>query len=48
MNRKFLILQFRPEDDAAEGEYEVMLRFGGIQADEVSSLTVFSGGRGCC
>ena len=34
MNRKFLILQFRPEDDASEGEYEAMLRFGKILPEE--------------
>ncbi len=43
MNRKFLILQFRPEDDASEGEYEAMLRFGGIQADEAERVRMERG-----
>ena len=38
MNRKFLILQFRPEDDASEGEYEAMLRFGKILPEEAERV----------
>lgn len=43
MNRKFLILQFRPEDDASEGEYEAMLRFGKILPDEAERVRMERG-----
>lgn len=39
----FLILQFRPEDDASDGEYEAMLRLGGIRSEEVERVRMERG-----
>ncbi|NNM33765.1 MAG: glutamine amidotransferase [Gemmatimonadetes bacterium] len=33
--RPFLVLQLRPEDAAADSEYEAILRYGGLSPDEV-------------
>lgn len=38
-----LILQFRPEDDASQGEYESMLRFGEIRPEEVERVRMEHG-----
>lgn len=43
MNKKFLFLQFRPEDDASHGEYEAMLRFGGIRREEMERVRMERG-----
>lgn len=43
MKTKFLILQFRPEDDASEGEFEAMLRCGGILPEEVERVRMERG-----
>lgn len=38
--KPFLLLSTRPEDDAAEGEYEAILRFGGLTPDELVQVRV--------
>ncbi|MFZ1736025.1 MAG: glutamine amidotransferase [Candidatus Moraniibacteriota bacterium] len=43
MNTKFLVLQFRPEDDASDGEFEAMLRFGRIRPEEVERVRMEQG-----
>lgn len=43
MKQKFLCLQFRPEDDASLGEYEAMLRFGGIFPEEIERVRMERG-----
>lgn len=43
MKMKFLILQFRPEDDASDGEYEAMLRFGKIHPEEAERVRMEKG-----
>ena len=35
MNRPFLIIQLRPEDEAADNEFEAILRYGELRKDEV-------------
>jgi GMP synthase (glutamine-hydrolysing) len=35
MSRPFLVLQLRPEDDAADSEFEAILRYGGLAPDHV-------------
>lgn len=38
--RPFLILQVRPEDDAADGEYAALIQKGGIEADRAHRIRV--------
>ena len=33
--KPFVLLATRPEDAAADGEYEAMLRFGGLSAEQL-------------
>ena len=35
MPKPFLIIQLRPEDEAAHSEFEAIVRYGGLRADEV-------------
>jgi GMP synthase (glutamine-hydrolysing) len=35
MNKPFLIIQLRPEDEVADSEFQAILRYGGLPADEV-------------
>jgi GMP synthase (glutamine-hydrolysing) len=35
VNRPFLIIQLRPEDAAADSEFDAILRYGGLREDEV-------------
>lgn len=35
MTRPFLVMQLRPEDEAADSEFEAILRYGGLRAHEV-------------
>ena len=35
MPKPFLIIQLRPEDEAANSEFEPIVRYGGLRADEV-------------
>ena len=35
MPKPFLIIQLRPEDEAATSEFEAIVRCGGLRADEV-------------
>lgn len=35
MSKPFLIIQLRPEDEAADSEFEAILRYGGLREDEV-------------
>ena len=35
MSKPFLLLQIRPEDKAADGEYEAILKFGHLAVDDV-------------
>lgn len=43
MDRRFLILQFRPEDDASQGEYDAILRFGGIRPEQAERVRMERG-----
>lgn len=38
MTKPFLIIQLRPEDETADNEFEAILKYGGIQDDEVVRL----------
>lgn len=38
MARPFLILQLRPEDEAADGEFAAFLAKGGLAADRVRRI----------
>ena len=35
MNKPFLIIQLRPEDEVADSEFEAIVRYSGLRADEV-------------
>ncbi len=35
MSKPFLIIQLRPEDEAADSEFDAILRYGGLRADDV-------------
>jgi len=35
MNKPFLIIQLRPEDQAADSEFQAIVRYGGLREDEV-------------
>ena len=41
--KPFVLLATRPEDAAADGEYEAMLRFGGLSPDELVRIRLESG-----
>ncbi|MEM9708529.1 MAG: glutamine amidotransferase [Pseudomonadota bacterium] len=43
-NGKFLVLQLRPEDEAADGEYEAFLAQGGLAAGEVHRVRLEQAG----
>jgi len=40
MTKPVLILQLRPEDDTSDGEYEAMLKYGGLDARDVRRLRI--------
>jgi GMP synthase (glutamine-hydrolysing) len=40
MTRPFLVMQLRPEDEAADSEFEAILRYGGLRAHEVRRCRV--------
>ena len=35
MNKPFLVIQLRPEDEAADNEFQAIIRYGGLREDEV-------------
>lgn len=41
--KPFLLLATRPEDEAADGEYEAMLRFGGLEPRELVRVRLEAG-----
>lgn len=42
--KPFLILQLRPVDEAADGEFEAMLKFGGLKEEEVRRIRMVKDG----
>jgi len=38
--KPILIMQLRPEDDTADSELEALLKYGGLQQNEVSRIRV--------
>ena len=44
MTRPFLIVQLRPEDEAADSEYDAILRYGGLREAEVVRARIESTG----
>lgn len=40
MTKPFLIIQLRPEDETADSEFEAILRYGQLQAEEVHRMRV--------
>ena len=38
--KRFLIIQLRPEDETADGEFEAILRHGGLDVSEVQRLRI--------
>lgn len=40
MNKPFLIIQLRPEDEAADSEFDAILRYGGLREDEVARARI--------
>lgn len=40
MTKSFLIIQLRPEDEAADNEFAAVLRYGGLRAEEVRRARV--------
>jgi GMP synthase (glutamine-hydrolysing) len=38
MTKKFLIIQLRPEDETANNEFEAILRYGGLEENEVERV----------
>jgi len=44
VSKPFLIIQLRPEDEAAQSEFEAILRYGGLSVDAVTRLRIGSEG----
>jgi len=40
VNKPFLIVQLRPEDEAADSEFQAIVRYGGLREDEVARARV--------
>lgn len=44
VTKPFLILQLRPEDDTSNSEYEAILKYGGLEADETHRIRIEKSG----
>ncbi len=40
MDKLFLVIQLRPEEEAADNEFQAILRYSGLREDEVVRLRV--------